>query len=99
MTTKISFSLGQVVATPAALGALGRNGAAAVDFIARHASGDWGDVCREDRAANEEALISGARLFSVYRLADGSKVWLITDGTVDEEGTRPSTAILLPSDY
>jgi hypothetical protein len=99
MTAKISFSLGQIVATPAALEALAQNGAAPLDFITRHASGDWGDVCPEDKRANEEALQSGARLFSVYRLADGSKIWLITESTVDENGSRPSTALLLPSDY
>jgi hypothetical protein len=99
MTTKISFSLGQIVATPAVLEALATNGANAIDFITRHVSGDWGDVCPEDKRANEEALQSGARLFSVYRLADGSKIWLITESTVDEKGSRPSTALLLPSDY
>jgi len=99
MTTKISFSLGQIVATPAALEALAQNGAAPLDFITRHASGDWGDVCPEDKRANEEALVSGARLFSVYRLADRSKLWVITDATIDEHGARPVTTLLLPDDY
>jgi len=99
MTAKISFSLGQIVATPAALEALAHNGVDALDLTARHASGDWGDVCREDRAANDDALKTGARLLSVYRLADGTKIWVITDATVDEHGTRQSTTLLLPSDY
>lgn len=99
MTTKISFSLGQIVATPAALEALAHNGADPLDFIARHASGDWGDVCPEDRAANDEALQSGARLMSVYLLGDGSKLWVLTDATIDERGTRPVTTLLVPEDY
>jgi len=31
----------------------------------RHLAGDWGDVCDEDRVANELALQEGDRLFSV----------------------------------
>ena len=34
----------------------------------RHASGDWGDVCEEDRQENEFALENELRLFSVYHL-------------------------------
>ena len=42
---------------------------------------------------NEEALKAGARIFSVYRLSDGAKVWIIT------EADRSSTCILLPEEY
>jgi len=93
------FKRGVLLATPAALSALERNGSEGFEYINRHLSGDWGDVCREDRAANDEALQTGARLLSAYKLADGTRIWLITDATVDEHGTRPSTTLLLPSDY
>ena len=33
----------------------------------RHINGDWGDACAEDKASNETALITGERLFSVYK--------------------------------
>ena len=50
-TTKKSFSLGQIVSTPGVLADVppGRM----LDGIARHASGDWGTVCRADAAAND----------------------------------------------
>jgi hypothetical protein len=36
---------------------------------------------------------AGARIFSVYGLSDGAKVWIIT------EADRSSTCILLPEEY
>ena len=83
--------LGQVVATPAALGTL-----TSPDIVAalrRHASGDWGDVDAEDRAANDEALSDGTRLLSAYKSADGTRFWVIT------EADRSVTTVLLPDDY
>jgi hypothetical protein len=38
------FTLGQVVATPGALAALEKAGQQPGDFLARHVSGDWGEV-------------------------------------------------------
>ena len=46
------FSLGQVVATPGALAALGKAAQQPLDFLARHVHGDWGDLCDEDRNEN-----------------------------------------------
>lgn len=95
---KITFDLGQIVATPGALDALARNECDPRDFLRRHASGDWGDVCREDQQSNEDALRTGSRIFSAYLLPDNSRLWVITDATVDD-GTRPSTALLMPQEY
>jgi hypothetical protein len=61
--------------------------------LARHAEGDCGDVCPEDRAENERALVSGGRLFSVYHDGSGLKFWIIT------EADRSATTVLLPEDY
>ena len=35
-------------------------------LLDRHLTGDWGDIHPEDRGLNEEALRTGARIFSVY---------------------------------
>lgn len=59
----------------------------------RHLSGDWGDLCDEDREANEDALQNGGRLFSVYHDCKGVKFWIIT------ESDRSATTVLLPDDY
>ena len=92
------FSLGQIVATPGALEALEKANQSAIEFIQRHARGDWGDVCDEDREANDEALIDGSRLLSAYRTSLGEKIWVITEAA-DDSGKRAATTILLPSEY
>jgi hypothetical protein len=100
MSTKqeMRFSLGQIVATPGALEALQRNNVTGFDFLRRHASGDWGIVCEEDKQANEEALKTGARLMSAYFLPDETKLWVITEATGDD-GNRSATTLLLPDEY
>ena len=62
------------------------------DCIRRHLAGDWGDVDRSDRQANEDALTAGERLFSVYR-KDGYRLYIIT------EYDRSATTLLLSSEY
>ena len=87
------FSLGQVVATSTALATLPTQDIVAA--LDRHRRGDWGDVGKEDRQANERALKHGERLLSVYHAADGNgtKFWIIT------EWDRSLTTVLLPEDY
>jgi hypothetical protein len=87
------FSLGTLVATPGAVEALGDAGQSPMVFISRHIRGDWGEVCDEDRQANEDALRNGDRLLSVYRTAKNTQLWVIT------EADRSSTCILLPKEY
>ena len=64
-----------------------------VAALARHVAGDWGDLCDEDREANEEALKHGTRLMSVYTSRDGDGFWIIT------EADRSVTTVLLPEEY
>lgn len=88
------FPMGRPVVTPAAQAALDAAGIEGVLLLARHIHGDWGDLCAEDLATNELALLTGNRLLSSYRLSDGqSKVWIIT------EADRSVTTILLPEEY
>ena len=83
--------LGRTVATPAALAAVSPLDIAAA--LRRHASGDWGEVDPDDRAANDAAVRSGERLLSVYRSATGTTFWVLT------EADRSATTVLLPDDY
>lgn len=92
------FSLGQILSTPGALEALENAGESASEFLQRHAQGDWGEICEEDRQANDRALFDGSRLLSAYRTALGEKLWLITEA-VDDSGNRAATTILLPAEY
>jgi hypothetical protein len=47
--------LGRVVATPGALKLLSEIGEDPFGYIARHAAGDWGNLCAFDRRQNESA--------------------------------------------
>lgn len=96
---KVKFSLGQIMATPGALEALTRNNTTGHEYLRRHATGDWGEVCPEDQEANNQALVDGSRLLSAYSLLDGTKLWIITDAVIDEIGNRQATTFLLPEEY
>jgi hypothetical protein len=89
------FQLGQIVATPGALRMMEDHGINAGELLRRHASGDWGDLCEEDRAENGRALRMGSRLLSAYGDTErGTRLWVIT-----EAGDRSVTTILRPEDY
>jgi len=66
--------------------------------LQRHARGDWGNVGKEDWLANEQALVNGSRLVSVYETYDLPKIWIITEA-IGDDGCRASTCILFPDEY
>jgi len=84
--------LGRVVTTPGALKLLTEARAHPFDYLARHATGDWGELCAFDRRQNEIALRDGYRVFSSYPVGR-EYVWIIT------EADRSVTIILLPEEY
>lgn len=85
------FPLGKLVATPGVLDNIPTP--YIYEAIQRHQSGDWGDLCREDREQNDRALERGERLLSSYRTPFGVKFWIIT------EADRSVTTVLLPDEY
>lgn len=89
----VAVELGQIRSTPGALSALEEAGQTPSEFLARHESGDWGDVCSEDWQENELSLREGFRLLSSYHLSTGVKIWVIT------EADRSATTMLLPEEY
>ena len=60
--------------------------------LTRHRSGDWGELCEEDRKENELSLKEGFRLLSAYS-HNGQKIWIIT------EADRLATTVLFPDEY
>lgn len=90
--------LGNVVSTPAALRLLLVNGLDPYRLLNRHATGDWAEMDAEDQASNRDALTSGARVFSAYRVNATERVWIITEAA-DDNGVRSHTTFLLPSEY
>jgi hypothetical protein len=97
------FEVGQVGATPTVMAEVERHVgislyALAPGILARHVTGDWGEVDKEDWRTNDAAVKNGTRIVSAYDFpARGSddllRVWVIT------EADRSSTTILLPEDY
>lgn len=89
-TTATKFPLGQIVITPNALATLSLE--EINTGLKRHSQKDWGNVCPDDAALNDEALVHGDRVLSAY--GEGSKrFWIIT------ESDRSVTTILMPEDY
>ncbi len=84
--------LGKVLATPGTLKLLLDAGEDPFDYLTRHASGDWGELCAFDRRQNQIALRAGLRVFSSYETTVG-RCWIIT------EADRSVTTILLPEEY
>lgn len=87
------LALGRIVTTLGALAALEEADQSPWVFLHRHAAGDWGELCEEDRRENELSLREGFRVLSAYRTAKGVKLWVIT------EADRSATTVLLPEEY
>lgn len=86
------FRMGCIVVTPGALAVLEDAGQDAGELLARHNSGDFGDVDAHDWRENTRAIEHGYRILSSYPVG-GQKVWIIT------EADRSSTCLLLPEEY
>jgi hypothetical protein len=84
--------LGRVLATPGALKLLSEIEEHPFDYLARHATGDLGELCAFDRHQNERALREGYRVLSSYEVPAG-RIWIIT------EADRSITTILLPEEF
>ena len=89
---KTLFPLGMVVMTPGAAALLAESETPSRQIIARHQTGDWGDLPNESKKLNDEAIGQEYRLLSSYCVGDG-KIWVIT------EADRSATTLLLPSEY
>ncbi|MFM2586657.1 hypothetical protein [Vibrio campbellii] len=92
--TAVEFELGQIVMTQGVSQLLGDlpHELLLLPCLARHTNGDWGDLCIEDKVANDEATRHGLCILSAYRFGN-ERIWVIT------EGDRSVTTFLLPSEY
>lgn len=86
------FNLGTVVATPGALQHCEQHQIDPASLVARHANGDWGELCASDIQANTDALAFDGRLLSSY-LIGLKKLYVIT------EWDRSATTLLLANEY
>jgi len=95
--TKINFPLGTMVMTSGVNDMVAEDSkfaAFVTKSLARHATGDWGDMSLEDKRENDFSLTAGnLRIFSAYEIPDLPKIWIIT------EADRSATTILFPDEY
>lgn len=87
------FRIGQLYITPGAQAAYEEAQRSPADHLARHVTGDWGDVDPHDAAENARSVEAGYRILSAYPLTETTRVWVIT------EHDRSATTILLPDEY
>jgi hypothetical protein len=91
------FSLGRVVATPAALAAITEPRLR--ECLHSHQYGDWGLVSHEDARENDLSVSKGFRILSCYAIdpakpaVGDNRLWIIT------ESDRSVTTILPPTEY
>lgn len=86
------FPLGECVITPGARAHLAAHAVAEGELLARHATGDWGQLCPDDVAENELSLRQGFRILSCYPVGD-ERLYVIT------EWDRSRTTVLLTHEY
>lgn len=90
------FELGQLVMTAGVVAKVAEDpvfAQFALESLKRHANGDWGDLCEDDKKENEFSLGKHLRLFSAYEKKGLPKIWLIT------EADRSVTTTLFPEEY
>lgn len=63
-------------------------------FLIRHQCADWGLLLsKNDIAANEQAIVEGARILSYFQSKQGVEFYVVT------EKDRSKTWVLLPEEY
>lgn len=107
------FQLGRLVATPGAIELMTLTETSPLELAAMHVSGDWGECDPQDAQTNNEAVRSGGRVMSVYRLPLISKAAELDETGKSEasqaleddriwvitEADRSVTTFLLPEEY
>ena len=76
---KPKLEMGIVVATGCAALALAKARTQPGELLDRHRAGDFGEVDSVHRQANLHAIEKGGRVRSVYWLASGDRLHVITD--------------------
>ena len=78
-----TIELGDWLVTRRVLNKIGEDQVA--ELLARHQGGDWGDVCEDSREINQQALVCGDTIISLYCLPAGN---VLIDTEPDRSATR-----------
>ena len=91
--TAVRFPLGRLLITTGAAEVIEEAGQSPQEFINRHARLERGESGEEDYRENLFSVDKRLRIFSVFKMANGVKIWVIS------ESDRSTTTLLLPSEY
>ena len=72
------FQLGEVIVTPRARQVLDDSALSLDDLLARHQSGDWGEVSAAERRLNDEGIAKRFNLVSNYGTRRGDRLTVVT---------------------
>ena len=98
-TSKPKFQLGKIEISFFAQMYIERAGQKAEEFLARHQGGNWGEVCDEDKKANDKAIKNEGcpgkqqQVLSSFVTSFNEYIWIIT------EPDRSRTTILVPYEF
>lgn len=84
------FELGQIIATQAVYQILSKESISLL--LMRYLNGDWGDMDKHDKVANDEAIQHNERIVASY-IIDDEKIFIIT------EADRSATTLMFAYEY
>ena len=87
------FPLGRTVATPAAIEDILDAGLIVEEIIAKHMILEAGELDEDDQQLNRDAVESGGRILSCFKLNTGINIYVIT------EANRSATTVLRRDEY
>ena len=64
-----------------------------IEAMSKFTNKDWGNLCDEDKEANDQAIINKDRVLASYGEGD-NKIWIIKDA-----GKGSPVTILFPDEY
>lgn len=92
---KKAFDMGQVITTRGVIARIDEDPnftKFVLNSLSRFSTGDWGEMCQDDKDLNDQALISGDRLLAAYTYGE-DKIYIIT------EWDRSYTTVMFPEEY
>ena len=97
LTSSAAFDLGRILVSADAAEAIEGADESAYVLLTRHQNRDWGIIGPEDNRQNDVAVKDGSPLFSMYRLNDGTAIYVISDAE-SGTGARGRTFLMLPGE-